>query len=121
MKKVTVLHLLQKNHTERLNSAYLEIAMYGDAMLAKKVLNAKENGKDGVHYEIAATFDGSHMPSEHQLDYAFQNTNSINRHWSSNDGIECTKASMRSTMVGDVILNEDGAYFVNTVGFIKLA
>lgn len=123
MQRVLVLHLIHENEdADELNKAHMDITFRGDTELAGRVLDSTCNGLYGLRYEIAAAFDAE-IAADYQsvLCFAYENTNSIEWHWSENAGIECTKKSMRSTSVGDVIITKDGTFFVADIGFTKIA
>lgn len=121
MQRVLVLHLVQENKdADELNKAHMDITFRGDTELALRVLNNSHRGLHGLRYVIAAGFNSS-LPIGDILGIAYEKTNSIDWHWAENEGIECTKESMRSTSVGDVILVGDNSYFVADIGFTKIA
>jgi hypothetical protein len=120
MQKVLVLHLLEKVQSDELSKAYMDIAYKADKLLAYRVLEGMHLGYGGVIYDIAASFE-TDLEIDSLLSYAFDATNNIDYEWSENEGVTCTGISKRSTSVGDVILTEEGSYFVDKFGFTRLA
>ena len=75
-------------------------------------------------YEAVAFLNNRDLSKGVMLGEAFELTNSIDAHWSENEGIEVMggRANYRSTSVGDLIwLNEndenEGMYIVDNFGF----
>ena len=70
------------------------------------------------NYDIAATFDYDTTSVNTFLEAAFEATNSIDYHWSENEGIAVLgDYSKRSTSVGDIIWIETKIYGVEPFGF----
>ena len=69
-------------------------------------------------YEIAATYEADIDDLTDFLEMAYEATNSIDYHWSENEGISVSGIySKRSTCVGDIVWIEDKIYQVHHVGF----
>lgn len=65
-------------------------------------------------YELVALVDTD------DLDLAYQLTNHIDQPWTQNSGVTALTDRPRSTMIGDIIINSDGAFVVAGVGFESL-
>jgi hypothetical protein len=69
-------------------------------------------------FETAAVYTCGAESDIEFCDMAFEATNSIDYHWSENDGIETKEPySKRSTSVGDLIWIETKIYMVANFGF----
>jgi hypothetical protein len=56
------------------------------------------------------------------LDVAFEKTNTINKYWWENEGVEALVTKTRSTSVGDVMVDPEGKrHLVASAGFKALA
>lgn len=122
MKHIIVLHLMQDfskpNHYPP--KAYMDITVRADIPTVCRVLKGMHLGYGDVRYEIAASFDFKDEGEGGELSYAYEKTNSIDCHWSENEGINCTGISRRSTSVGDIVIDGNDYYLVDTFGFTKL-
>ena len=73
-------------------------------------------------YEIAATYDADVDDVTDFLEMAYEATNSIDYHWSENEGVAVSgDYSKRSTSVGDIVWIETKVYQVHNIGFKLLA
>jgi hypothetical protein len=87
------------------------------------ILHTKEFGKTYPtfsldNYEIAGTYDADITNINDFLEAAYEATNSIDYHWSENEGITVLgDYSKRSTSVGDIVWIEDRIYEVSNFGF----
>jgi hypothetical protein len=66
-------------------------------------------------YELVA------MTRSNDLDDAFELTQHIHESWTENEGVTPLKHRPRSTSVGDIIVNSEGAHIVAPVGFHPLS
>lgn len=87
------------------------------------ILHSKEFGKSYPqfsleNYDIAGTFDYDTTNVNEFLEAAYEATNSIDYHWSENEGITVSgDYSKRSTSVGDIVWIETKIYQVEMTGF----
>jgi hypothetical protein len=87
------------------------------------ILHKKNLGQDypcfsPQNYDIAATFDYDTTDVDEFLERAYEATNSIDYHWSENEGVLVSgDYSKRSTSVGDIIWIETKIYEVAPFGF----
>lgn len=73
-------------------------------------------------YHLAARVQAIASPTDPQaLDHTFALTNTIDRPWTLNPGVECLTDKPRSTSVGDVLRLEDGSlYRCEVIGWKRL-
>jgi hypothetical protein len=121
--KAIILHVMPINDAGYRSEVYLDIICEYDKRKAALVLKGGHEGWGGVIYEVAGSvsFPDETPIDEILLDDIYERTNSIYGHWSENKGVECSKRSMRSTSVGDIIMIGDAYYFVDSIGFDKIA
>lgn len=77
------------------------------------------NDPTKAHYKMAAEVQiEDDLPIEQQLDKVFELTNHIDHDWTHNPEIIWHADRVRSTSVGDVILDSRGArHFIDSFGF----
>ena len=74
--------------------------------------------KDLNDFQTAALYECDASSNGEFLELAFEATNSIDYHWSENDGITTKEGdSRRSTSVGDIVWIEHKIYMVDGMGF----
>ena len=70
---------------------------------------------DGGHYELAATVETTSPETAYIL------TNSIDRHWHENRGVECYgHEPRRSTSIGDIVVIDKIAFACVKLGFERV-
>lgn len=109
MKMITVHHV---DYDECLKIDPTE-ELYRDLIFLPKEAHVINGLKKGAYKKVAEV-------DSIDLEEAFHLTNSIESHWSENDGVTQFGDRNRSTSVGDIAVLEDKVYMVAGIGFKEL-
>ena len=95
-----------------------EMNMQGVVLHAKEFNPMSNKPVNLIDFEVAAVYECEADDDLDFLNQAFEATNSIDYHWSENEGIKTKEGySWRSTSVGDIVMVGEKIYRVENFGF----
>lgn len=106
---IEVLHLTTSRDAvsdHEVAKLYFDIVSKADLNAIRSIFNAPEEFRQkGIYYRLVAKVDTNEKGK------AFELTNHIDAPWTSNEGVEVMAKNVRSTSVGDVMIQDSNQYF----------